>query len=87
MSPGYIRTQLTAGNTFSMPGLMEADEAARLLLARATDDGSAVTARLTGRPGGASSGTRTAPVISTVPFGERSRRPMLARRVTSAGSS
>lgn len=35
VSPGYIRTQLTAGNTFSMPGLMEADEAARTLLARA----------------------------------------------------
>lgn len=35
VSPGYIRTQLTAGNKFTMPGLMEADEAARLLLARA----------------------------------------------------
>lgn len=35
VSPGYIRTQLTAGNAFSMPGLMEADEAARTLLVRA----------------------------------------------------
>jgi NAD(P)-dependent dehydrogenase (short-subunit alcohol dehydrogenase family) len=32
VSPGYIRTQLTAGNRFTMPGLMEADEAARQLL-------------------------------------------------------
>lgn len=35
VSPGYIRTQLTAGNTFAMPGLMEAQDAARQLLARA----------------------------------------------------
>ncbi|RYY48703.1 MAG: SDR family NAD(P)-dependent oxidoreductase, partial [Comamonadaceae bacterium] len=35
VSPGYIRTQLTAGNAFAMPGLMEADAAARELLARA----------------------------------------------------
>jgi NAD(P)-dependent dehydrogenase (short-subunit alcohol dehydrogenase family) len=35
VSPGYIRTQLTAGNTFAMPGLMEAQDAARILLARA----------------------------------------------------
>lgn len=32
VSPGYIKTPLTAGNAFSMPGLMEADEAARLLI-------------------------------------------------------
>lgn len=32
VSPGYIRTQLTAGNTFSMPGLMDADDAARAIL-------------------------------------------------------
>lgn len=35
VSPGYIRTQLTAGNAFAMPGLMEADAAARELLVRA----------------------------------------------------
>lgn len=35
VSPGYIRTQLTAGNAFPMPGLMDAEEAARCLLARA----------------------------------------------------
>jgi NAD(P)-dependent dehydrogenase (short-subunit alcohol dehydrogenase family) len=33
--PGYLRTPLTAGNRFKMPGLMEPDEAARQLLARA----------------------------------------------------
>lgn len=33
--PGYLRTALTAGNRFSMPGLMEPDAAARQLLARA----------------------------------------------------
>jgi NAD(P)-dependent dehydrogenase (short-subunit alcohol dehydrogenase family) len=33
VSPGYIRTALTAGNRFAMPGLLEADEAARRLLA------------------------------------------------------
>jgi len=33
VSPGYIRTALTAGNRFAMPGLLEADEAARQLLA------------------------------------------------------
>ncbi|RYY89908.1 MAG: SDR family NAD(P)-dependent oxidoreductase, partial [Comamonadaceae bacterium] len=32
VSPGYIRTALTAGNRFAMPGLLEADEAARRLL-------------------------------------------------------
>jgi len=32
-SPGYLRTQLTAGNRFAMPGLLEPDEAARRLLA------------------------------------------------------
>lgn len=33
--PGYLRTPLTAGNRFKMPGLMEPDAAARQLLARA----------------------------------------------------
>lgn len=33
VSPGYLRTPLTAGNRFAMPGLMEADAAARALLA------------------------------------------------------
>ncbi|MBZ0225210.1 MAG: SDR family oxidoreductase [Comamonas sp.] len=33
VSPGYLRTQLTAGNRFAMPGLLEPDVAARLLLA------------------------------------------------------
>lgn len=33
VSPGYLRTQLTAGNRFAMPGLLEPDAAARLLLA------------------------------------------------------
>lgn len=32
VSPGYLKTPLTAGNKFAMPGLMEADEAARALL-------------------------------------------------------
>lgn len=32
VSPGYLRTPLTAGNRFAMPGLMDADVAARLLL-------------------------------------------------------
>lgn len=32
--PGYLRTPLTAGNRFKMPGLMEPDAAARQLLAR-----------------------------------------------------
>lgn len=32
--PGYLRTPLTAGNRFKMPGLMEPHEAARQLLAR-----------------------------------------------------
>ena len=31
-SPGYLRTQLTAGNRFAMPGLLEPEVAARLLL-------------------------------------------------------
>ena len=33
MSPGYLRTALTAGNRFAMPGLMEPEAAARALLA------------------------------------------------------
>lgn len=33
VSPGYLRTALTAGNRFAMPGLMEPDAAAQLLLA------------------------------------------------------
>ncbi len=33
VSPGYLRTPLTAGNRFAMPGLMEPDAAARALLA------------------------------------------------------
>jgi len=33
ISPGYIRTALTAGNRFAMPGLLEADAAAHRLLA------------------------------------------------------
>jgi NAD(P)-dependent dehydrogenase (short-subunit alcohol dehydrogenase family) len=33
VSPGYVRTALTAGNRFSMPGLLEPAEAARALLA------------------------------------------------------
>lgn len=32
VSPGYLRTPLTAGNRFAMPGLMEPDDAARRLL-------------------------------------------------------
>ena len=32
--PGYLRTALTAGNKFLMPGLMEPDVAARLMLRR-----------------------------------------------------
>ena len=32
VSPGYLRTALTAGNRFAMPGLMEPDEAATQLL-------------------------------------------------------
>lgn len=32
VSPGYLRTPLTAGNRFAMPGLMEPHEAARALL-------------------------------------------------------
>ena len=32
VSPGYLRTPLTAGNQFVMPGLMEADKAAKALL-------------------------------------------------------
>jgi NAD(P)-dependent dehydrogenase (short-subunit alcohol dehydrogenase family) len=34
VSPGYLRTALTAGNRFAMPGLLEPEVAARLLLAR-----------------------------------------------------
>lgn len=33
VSPGYLRTPLTAGNRFAMPGLLEPDVAARRLLA------------------------------------------------------
>jgi NAD(P)-dependent dehydrogenase (short-subunit alcohol dehydrogenase family) len=33
VNPGYLRTPLTAGNRFAMPGLMEADAAAHALLA------------------------------------------------------
>ncbi|EYC52355.1 short-chain dehydrogenase [Hylemonella gracilis str. Niagara R] len=33
VSPGYLRTTLTAGNRFAMPGLMEPDDAAHTLLA------------------------------------------------------
>ena len=33
VSPGYLRTALTAGNRFAMPGLMEPEAAARALLA------------------------------------------------------
>lgn len=33
VSPGYLRTPLTAGNRFAMPGLLEPGEAARRLLA------------------------------------------------------
>lgn len=33
--PGYLRTALTAGNRFAMPGLMEPEAAAQQLLARA----------------------------------------------------
>lgn len=32
VSPGYLRTPLTAGNRFAMPGLMEPDVAARAML-------------------------------------------------------
>lgn len=32
VSPGYLRTPLTAGNRFAMPGLMSADDAAHALL-------------------------------------------------------
>ena len=34
VSPGYLRTPLTAGNRFAMPGLMDADRAAQTLLRR-----------------------------------------------------
>lgn len=36
VSPGYVRTALTAGNTMAMPGIIDADEAARQIL-RAID--------------------------------------------------
>jgi NAD(P)-dependent dehydrogenase (short-subunit alcohol dehydrogenase family) len=32
LCPGYVRTRMTRGNTFPMPGLMDADRAARLIL-------------------------------------------------------
>ena len=32
VSPGYLRTALTAGNTFAMPGLLGPEEAAQALL-------------------------------------------------------
>ena len=32
VSPGYLRTALTAGNRFAMPGLMEPDDAAHAML-------------------------------------------------------
>lgn len=32
ISPGYVRTALTAGNTMAMPGIIGADEAARQIL-------------------------------------------------------
>lgn len=32
VSPGYLRTAITAGNRFAMPGLMEPEDAARALL-------------------------------------------------------
>lgn len=32
VSPGYLRTPLTAGNRFAMPGLMSAEDAAQVLL-------------------------------------------------------
>jgi NAD(P)-dependent dehydrogenase (short-subunit alcohol dehydrogenase family) len=35
VSPGYLRTALTAGNRFAMPGLMEPEAAARALLRQA----------------------------------------------------
>ena len=34
VSPGYLRTAMTAANTFAMPGLMDADTAANILLAK-----------------------------------------------------
>ncbi|WP_077034272.1 SDR family oxidoreductase [Pelomonas sp. KK5] len=34
VSPGYLRTALTAGNRFAMPGLMEPEQAAATLLRR-----------------------------------------------------
>ena len=34
VSPGYLRTALTAGNNFAMPGLMEPQAAAQMLLQR-----------------------------------------------------
>lgn len=36
VSPGYLRTALTAGNRFAMPGLLEPGDAARRLLAGVT---------------------------------------------------
>lgn len=32
LCPGYVRTAMTAGNRFPMPGLMDADRAARVML-------------------------------------------------------
>jgi NAD(P)-dependent dehydrogenase (short-subunit alcohol dehydrogenase family) len=32
LCPGYVRTPMTAGNRFPMPGLMEADRAAAIML-------------------------------------------------------
>ncbi|MBS0453692.1 MAG: SDR family oxidoreductase [Proteobacteria bacterium] len=37
VSPGYLRTQLTAGNKFAMPGLMEPEAAARAILQALAD--------------------------------------------------
>jgi short-subunit dehydrogenase len=39
VNPGYLRTALTAGNRFAMPGLMAPEEAASAIL-RAMADGS-----------------------------------------------
>ena len=32
VKPGFVRTPMSAGNRFSMPFLVEADEAARIIL-------------------------------------------------------
>ena len=74
LCPGFVRTRMTAGNDFPMPGLIDAEDAARLILA-----GVSAGRRRVVFPGWMAAGSRLVGLMPT-----RAREALLRRQPSKA---